>query len=162
MFFCHVHPFLKELVYWIIQLFKKSARIINNMKKVLLIFIFAFISNAIWENLHSFLYTSYKGGDITQFILLRATLSDAIYIVLIALPFILYPVLRKWDWLIIIAGFILSIAIEYYALSTGRWAYNSFMPIIPFLQIGLTPTIQLGLLGYLSFKLEEKLSYSQK
>jgi hypothetical protein len=132
------------------------------MKKVLLIFVFAFISNAIWENLHSLLYDNYMGGKISEFILLRATLSDAIYIVLITLPFILYPMLKKWDWFIIIPGFVLSIAIEYYALSTGRWAYNSLMPIIPFLQVGLTPTIQLGILGFLSFRLEEKLSYCQK
>ena len=51
----------------------------------------------------------------------------------------------------------ISIIIEHFALSAGRWAYNDFMPIIPFLSVGLTPTIELGLLGYLSFKLEENL-----
>lgn len=125
------------------------------MKKTFLIFIISFALNAIWENLHSLLYDNYMGGKITEFILLRATLSDAIYITIIALPFIFYPVFRKKDWLIIVFGFIISILIEYYALSTGRWAYNSFMPIIPFLEIGLTPTIQLGLLGYISFKLTD-------
>jgi hypothetical protein len=124
-------------------------------KRMFFIFIVAFILNAIWENLHSVLYENYKGGEISQFILLRATLSDAIYIIFMTLPFVLYSRLKKYDWLIIILGFIISIAIEYYALSTGRWAYNALMPIIPFLGIGITPTIQLGLLGYVSFKLEE-------
>ena len=126
------------------------------LKKLFFIFIIAFILNAVWENLHSMLYDNYMGGEITQFILLRATLSDAIYIVLMVLPFIFYPALKKRDWLIIIFGFIVSICIEYYALGAGRWAYNSLMPIIPLLGIGLTPTIQLGLLGYVSFKLAEK------
>lgn len=125
------------------------------MKKIVFIFIIAFVLNLIWENLHSVLYDNYKGGYISQFILMRATLSDAIYIVFMALPFILYPAFKKHDWLIIVFGVAISIAIEYYALSTGRWEYNSMMPIIPYLGIGLTPTIQLGLLGYASFKLGE-------
>lgn len=132
------------------------------MKKIIFIFFVAFILNLIWENLHSVLYDNYKGGEITQFILFRATLSDAIYIIFMTLPFIIFPNLKNKAWLIIILGFIISISIEYYALGTGRWAYNSLMPLVPFLQIGLTPTIQLGLLGYLSFLLTEKLSYFQK
>lgn len=128
-------------------------------KRIFLIFIISFILNAIWENLHVFLYDNYMGGQITQFILLRATLSDAIYIVLITLPFVLYPnqpKIKKYDWLIIVFGVVVSILIEYYALSTGRWTYNELMPIIPFLGTGLTPTIQLGLLGLISFKLSGK------
>lgn len=121
-------------------------------------FVVAFILNAIWENLHSFLYDNYMGGKISEFILLRASLSDALYIVIITLPFIFYLAFKKRSWLIIFFGIIISIIIEYYALNTGRWAYNSFMPIIPFLNVGLTPTIQLGLLGYLSFKIEEYFS----
>jgi hypothetical protein len=132
------------------------------MKKIIFIFFVAFILNLIWENLHSVLYDNYKGGEITQFILLRATLSDAIYIIFMTLPFVIFPNLKNKAWLIIILGFITSISIEYYALGTGRWAYNSLMPLVPFLQIGLTPTIQLGLLGYLSFLLTEKLSYFRK
>ncbi len=128
------------------------------MKKVIFIFFIAFILNLIWENLHSVLYVNYKGGEITQFILLRATLSDAIYIVFMVFPFIVFPTLKNKDWLVVILGFIISISIEYYALSTGRWAYNSMMPIIPFLGVGLTPTIQLGILGYISIRLEEKFS----
>ena len=57
------------------------------MRKILLIFISAFVLNLIWENLHSFLYESYMGGKITEFILLRATLADAIMITVIILPF---------------------------------------------------------------------------
>ncbi len=128
-------------------------------KRIFFIFITAFILNLIWENLHAVLYANYMGGKITEFILLRATLSDAIYIVLITLPFVLLPAFKKWDWLIIVFGLIISILIEYYALSTGRWEYNSMMPIIPFLGTGLTPTIQLGFLGYLSFKLEAYFSH---
>ena len=123
------------------------------MKKIIPIFVFAFILNLIWENLHSVFYDNYMGGKITEFILLRASFWDAIIIVLITLPFIFYYSLRKQNWLIILAGIVVSIFIEYWGLETGRWAYNSFMPIIPILGVGLTPAIQLGLLGYISFKI---------
>ncbi len=123
-------------------------------KKIITIFIISFILNLIWENLHVFLYDNYKNGIITEFILLRATLADAIMITIITLPFILFPSIRKLDWIIILIGFILAICIEWWALGTGRWAYNAYMPIIPLLSVGLTPAIQLGLLGYLSFKIQ--------
>ena len=121
-----------------------------------LIFGISFFLNLVWENLHSLLYAHYQGGEITEFILLRATLSDAIYILLLASPFILYPKLKSYNWLIIPLGICLSIAIEWYALGTGRWAYGEHMPMIPFLNVGLTPAIQLGLLGYISYILAEK------
>jgi hypothetical protein len=126
------------------------------MKKILFIFIFSFILNLIWENLHSLLYANYIGGKITEFVLFHASLGDAVMITLVLLPFVFYPKLKKYNWMIIIIFLIVAILIEYYALGAGRWAYNSLMPIIPiFGGIGLTPMIQLGLLGYLTFKLEE-------
>jgi hypothetical protein len=128
------------------------------MKRVFSIFIISFILNAIWENLHSVLYANYVGSKITEFILMRATLVDAIIVTIIVLPFLFLPHLKNKSWLIILAGIVVSIFIEYWGLGTGRWAYNSLMPIIPFLGIGLTPTIQLGLLGYVSFKIEEYIS----
>lgn len=128
------------------------------MKKVFLLFVAAFLSNAIWENIHSFLYDHYRGGEITEFILLRATLADAVMITVIAAPFALLPRLRHYRWLIIPIFLAVAIMIELYALSTGRWAYNEYMPLVPFLGVGLSPTIQLALLGYLSVKIQEYLS----
>lgn len=128
------------------------------MKKTLLIFIVAFVLNVVWENLHSLLYANYMGGGITEFILLRAALVDALIIAGISLPFLFSPPLKKQNWMIIFIGLAVSVGIERYALSTGRWAYNALMPIIPFLAVGLTPTVQLGLLGYVSFKVAEYLS----
>lgn len=127
------------------------------MKKILFIFSFSFILNFIWENLHSLFYANYMGGKIGEVILLRATLGDAIMITLVLLPFVFYPKLKKYDWLIVIIFLVVAILIEYYALGAGRWAYNSLMPIIPiFGGVGLTPTIQLALLGYATFKISQK------
>ncbi|MDO8590101.1 MAG: hypothetical protein Q7R69_02415 [bacterium] len=125
------------------------------MKKILLILTAAFILNAVWENLHSFLYDNYMGGKITELILLRATLADAVMITIITLPFMFISSLRKQSWAIMFIGLVVAISIEWYALRTGRWAYNAYMPMIPLLRVGLTPAIQLGLLGLISFKIQE-------
>jgi len=125
-------------------------------KKVLIIFIVSFVLNFIWENFHSLLYSNYMSGKITEFILFRATLGDAVMISVLSLPFLFVPLLKKHSWLIIVVGFILSVAIEHYALLVGRWSYNDLMPIIPFLSVGVTPAIQLGLLGYISLKISDK------
>jgi len=123
------------------------------LKRLLLIFIISFLLNLVWENLHVHLYTHYKGGVITEWILLHATLADAIFITAGGYLFMVVPFLRRNLWISIIVGVLLAIGIETWALETGRWSYNSLMPIIPLINTGLTPTIQLGLLGYLTLRI---------
>lgn len=125
------------------------------MKKLSTIFFLALILNIIWENLHSLFYDNYMGGKITEFILVRASLFDAIVITIILIPFIYYPFFKNKVWLIFIIGIIFAIFNEWYGLGTDRWLYNELMPIIPVIETGITPTIQLGLLGYVSYKIQE-------
>ena len=117
------------------------------------VFFTAFGLNLIWENLHSVLYLRYRGGEITEFILLRASLADAVIVFILIQILFLIPAFSKRPWLVIFGGVVISIIIELRALETGRWAYGGLMPIIPFLGTGLTPTIQLGLLSYLTYLL---------
>lgn len=123
------------------------------MKKIFLIFAISFLLNLVWENLHSLLYDNYRGGKITEFILLRATLADAVMITIFTLPFVLFRQIRKFDFFIIFVGVAVAIIIELFALVSLRWQYNNFMPLIPFFSIGLTPTLQLGLLGFLTYRM---------
>lgn len=128
------------------------------MKKISVVFISAFLLNLVWENIHVLLYDNYMGGEITRFILFRASLADALMITLIILPFIFLPLFKKYSFLIVVIGFVLSVFIEIWALNTARWSYNDFMPTVPILSVGLTPIIQLGLLGFISYKVQEYLS----
>ena len=121
------------------------------MKKIFFIFLLSFSFNLIWENLHYYFYTDYMGGAITESILLRASVVDAIIITFLSFPFVFIAKLRNKNWIIIFIGIVVAILIELHALRTERWVYNEYMPIIPILFVGLTPTIQLGLLGYLSY-----------
>ncbi len=91
------------------------------------------------------------GQHITEYILLRASVFDALIISVILLLFIYVDYFKRRKWMIIFIGILISVVIELFAMKTSRWGYNDLMPIIPYLQIGLTPTIQLGLLGYISF-----------
>ena len=123
------------------------------MKKWILVFILAFGLNSIWENLHSLLYVHYKQGLITEFVLVRAALSDALIILGMVFFLRLVPAFARRPWLSIVVGVIIAVGIEWWALGSARWAYKDIMPVIPFLNTGLTPTIQLGLLGYIVYKL---------
>lgn len=122
------------------------------LKKLFTIFIVSFLLNLIWENSHSYLYVHYQNGPITRAILLRAALFDAVAITLLAVLFIGVAYFQKRKWYALPFGFLVAIFIEIYALQNGRWAYNELMPIVPLLNTGLTPTIQLGILSYLIFR----------
>ena len=119
-------------------------------KKLLVVFFLSFAFNLVWENLHVHLYEHYQGGAITEWILLHASLADALMITIGAYFFMTAPFLRRNLWVSIVLGVLVAIGIETWALDTSRWAYNELMPVIPLINTGLTPTIQLGFLGYLA------------
>ena len=122
----------------------------SKLKKLLTIFILAFIFNAIWEHFHSNLYVHYQGGDITDLILLRAALFDASIITLVS-----WLTFGQKLYIPITILVLFAIGLGQFAMLTSRWAYNDLMPIIPLIQTGLTPTIQLGLTLWLSNKLSD-------
>ena len=115
------------------------------IKTLGLIFILAFLLNLVWENLHSYLYIHYQGAKITEIILIRAALFDAFVISILAIGVILTPRIRGKLLFAIVLSVLFAISLERFALATDRWAYTSAMPIIPFVNTGLTPTIQLAL-----------------
>ncbi|MEK7170252.1 MAG: hypothetical protein AAB767_03120 [Patescibacteria group bacterium] len=121
------------------------------LRRLVVVFIFAFLPNLIWEHLHSVLYVSYQGGAITNLILFRAALFDATVITVVAfLPLSLLGRRRVGGGVAFLFLLLFAILLEKWALATGRWAYTDAMQIIPILNVGLTPVIQLGILGYVS------------
>jgi len=120
------------------------------LKSLALIFFTAFSLNLIWENLHSVLYQQYQGSLITEWILIRATLADAV--ILLALVVIASGLPRRLRLpLIVASSLVIAVLIEWYALAHQRWAYASAMPIIPLIRTGITPTVQLALTGVISY-----------
>ncbi len=123
------------------------------LKKLLLIFFLSLLLNWLWENLHAPLYFHPDGTVMTQAMLFGAAVGDAVYITALGIAFLKIPFLRNRLWLSLFFGIVVAVGIELYALKTGMWAYQGFMPLVPLLNTGLTPTIQLGLLSYLVYKL---------
>lgn len=124
------------------------------MKKLFAVFILSFALNAVWENLHYVLYAQYKGGEITEAILLHAALADAIYVTIAAAFVRAVPALRARPYLFLIPVFIaLAVGIEWWALGTSRWAYSERMPIIPLVYTGFSPTLQLAVTGGITWRI---------
>ena len=123
----------------------------KKLKKVVLIFVVSLGLNFLWENLHAGLYLHYQGQQVTELILLRAALFDALVITLIFLTIIAIPAMRKFAvlWICSIA-LVFAILLEVYALNTDRWAYTAIMPLVPLLKTGLLPTVQLALTAWVS------------
>jgi len=126
------------------------------IKQLIYIFIIAFILNVVWEHLHSVLYIHYKGNVITELILLRAALFDAAVITILSYPFLRLSVLKNKLWIMILVAVIFAVGLEIWALKTNRWEYHANMPIVPVVQTGLTPTVQLALLSYLAVNLSRR------
>lgn len=126
------------------------------LKKVVVVFLVGFFLNAVWEVLHSTLYVHYKGGPITSLILLQTMFVDAGIIC----GLLIVSRLSKQNAYAVVAigGFTIAIAIELWAVNTGRWAYTAAMPLLPLLHIGLTPTIQLAFTGVVAWWSSEYLS----
>ena len=113
-----------------------------------------FVVSWLWEALHSALYSSYMNGPITVFILFRAAFVDA---VIISVSIFIARKFGKYKTLFILsAGLVVAVIIETWSLQTGRWEYNSLMPIIPVIKTGLTPTIQLAVTAYFVEKIIHK------
>jgi len=57
-------------------------------------------------------------------------------------------------WLIAAAaGAVTAVAVERFALETGRWTYNELMPIVPLVNVGLWPLAQMLVLPPLTLHL---------
>ena len=129
----------------------------KTLLRLCVVFAISFAFNFVWEHLHWVLYAHYQGRPITDLVLFRATLGDAIFITALSIPFFRMPFLGRHLWIVIPIGVACAITLELFATSTGRWAYTEMMPLIPLVGTGLTPTIQLGLLGYITFLITKKI-----
>lgn len=123
------------------------------------VFIFGTLLNVAYELWHSVFYTHFTLPGLSYpeqvRMLFEAAVGDG-FLAVINLFSVTAVQRRHWPWrsiwkrptvvLVITLALIVQIGIELGALATGMWAYDSTMPIIPVLGVGLTPTIQMPLL----------------
>lgn len=134
-------------------------------KHIILLSLIAFALHIVWENAQAPLFRGYVSfiehfsacfvGTIGDVII---TLSVYCMVALLKNDFDWLRALNKKDIILLaIVGFFIAVGIEQRALLQGRWAYADAMPVISYLEVGLTPILQMTLLLPFSIYLTKKL-----
>jgi Na+-transporting NADH:ubiquinone oxidoreductase subunit NqrB len=126
------------------------------------LYLYSFLFHYVWEMLHMPLYLemSYR-GVYSWIACFFPTLGDANIVVIIW--FVGFLQFKDVWWfkngsllrnlLIIGLGFGITFILELHALKTGRWVYSTLMPVIPFLNVGISPIFQMTILPLVVFYL---------
>lgn len=122
------------------------------------------VLNILWENVQAPWYMGYAGPVAHLPMCMRAAIGDVLIVLLIyGLFALMYKDMwwfQKLDWrsvvLLAVVGSSIGIGIEKLALSAQRWDYAQSMPIIPIVEVGLTPVLQMMLLPIVTFYLTSK------
>lgn len=156
------------LFYWLLQ--KKASNKTPLKHFSITILILAFILNFAWEVIQIPLFKDASFNIKHIAFCTLASVADAIMVLLIYLGFALIYNNQFWVQgltllrilILMLVGGLGAIAVEIILLSSGTWAYNTSMQIIPIVNVGLSPVLQFMVLPvciyYLSFKMK---SYGQ-
>ncbi|MEW6735938.1 MAG: hypothetical protein AB1489_31885 [Acidobacteriota bacterium] len=127
---------------------------------ILTLFLVSVFFSYPWELAQSPLYICSDTSTMMWWHCFLASLGDGTLILLIF--FIGYAVFGKPDWfeapgasgytVMLVAGAMIGASVEWVAVSILElWAYNSRMPLVPGLKIGITPSAQMLILPPLIF-----------
>lgn len=129
------------------------------------LFLWAVAMNYIWEMLQMPFYEAMKFSDPKSWLIcFRASLGDGV--IVLTIWAIGFAVLRKTTWaenlnvrsilILLLSGSLIAIGIEFLALETGRWLYSELMPMVPIVNVGLIPFLQLLILPWVSIRLASR------
>ena len=122
-------------------------------------FLVAVAVNFVWEIGQSVLFAPMGGWLSGSWRCFVASLGDGVIVVTIAAAG--WLLFRRVDWFIRpgLAGYVFTAAlgiavavlIERWSVSAGRWSYSGGMPMVPVLDVGLVPVVQMVILPPLVF-----------
>lgn len=127
---------------------------------VVLLSVVAFALHFAWENAQCMAFFVHASKTPTQVDMVRATLGD------VAMTWLAYAAVslacRQWNWpfgkwawkewgALVGAALVLSVAVERYAIASGRWSYTADNPRVPGTDVSILPVAQLLVLMPLSF-----------
>ena len=108
-----------------------------------------------------FAYNAESGDSWTKSFLFctLAFVADAIITVAIFvfLKFLMKPGGAKFYLCAVILGALCAVGFEWFAFRFGLWAYGEQMIVLPVINVGLLPFVQLALLVPLAIRLTRKL-----
>ena len=119
-----------------------------------LVALVSFLLHLGWESLHVQLYTGYENWTGGAPVVFLATIGDVLYTLGAFALVSGFKGSIEWikeatkrDYLMLVTlGFLIALFVEYKGLALHRWQYLPDMPLIPLLQVGLSPIIQMALL----------------
>ena len=108
-------------------------------------------ANFVWEMLQMPLYEKLEGAWWRCF---RASLGDVVLLVLLyglmacaAEDWLWFQQLSRWRLLLLgLLGFLVATVVELRAFAEDAWSYRNAMPLIPFLNVGWIPVLQMILI----------------
>jgi hypothetical protein len=132
------------------------------VKRILVVFIVAVALNYPWEVAQAPLYAGFANWSSVWWHCFVAALGDGILVWLIFV--IGWITFRRFNWyaqpgsralaLMLLAGLFIGFGIEWVAINLlGRWAYTVDMPLLPGLDVGLVPVLQMLLLPPAIFRI---------
>ena len=139
-------------------------------KQIIFLSLIAFILHLIWENAQAPLFQGYASFAAHFPICLVGTVGDVVITLVVYFSIALLKndinwifTLNKKDFVILaVIGFFIAVGIEWRALLFGRWAYIEVMPIIPYLEVGFIPIIQMTfLLPFSVYLTKEIIAYKK-
>lgn len=120
-----------------------------------------------WENAQCAAFFVHASNAPTQVEMVLATLGD------LAMTWLAYVAVSlatrswnwpfgKWAWLELVtlaaSAFVMSIAVERFAMASGRWSYTASNPRIPGTDVSIVPVAQLLLLFPVTFWLAARIA----
>ncbi len=107
----------------------------------------SFVFHLTWELAQSPLYTCSIDMEKCFWICVRATFGD------VGIMLALYAIHQKIPslWKMALVGATLALIIEKISIEMERWSYLPTMPLIPGIEVGITPVLQMALLPPLIF-----------
>ena len=134
-------------------------------KILTLVVLLSAVLHLIWENAQAPLFVGYQSFWQHFWICLQAIPGDVVVTLLIY--FLVAAWHRNVRWIerigfpelavVSIAGAATAVGLERYALGVGRWAYAPAMPLLPGLEVGLLPVLQMAVVPALTFLFTAKL-----
>jgi len=139
-------------------------------KQIIFLSLIAFILHIVWENMQAPLFQGYVSFVAHFPMCLVGTAGDVVITLFVYFIVALLKndvnwisTLNKKDFVILaVIGFFIAVGIEWRALLFGRWAYIEVMPIIPYLEVGFMPIIQMTfLLPFSVYLTKEIIAYKK-
>ena len=137
----------------------------RKFRLLIYIFIIGFLLNLIWENVQAPLYEGYTNLWDHFMMCFWASIVDAAVILLLYALFALWFKNSFWikhlNWknglLLMLVGAAIALGFEFWAFQNEVWAYTERMPLVPALNIGLSPLLQMMLLPLFTFILSYRI-----